>query len=447
MPAMGQFLMILMCALFLSLPTVVSADTLEASDRSKAAVETELRSRYGLNALCADNNETCLRGYSKFLRWAESAEKIVWPSKQKQDSKKVVVTLSEHSKWKSRIAILNPHDDAAKLESVFSAVFKGADFKLADDEGPGESRPLERTEASAMGSFCATSPVHYQSFLKDDVFDVTVVRGYFDSHSDNVLGYLSEQVFGFKRLPVDLEQDRNDVERLSQLLIQDGFNWTRVDDTEWLFTRDFFFQGEKKTAKIHLVTSTVRCPGEHIDGDGYVHRFDHEIPCARQARATQKAKDTWLGAFGKSQLIFYEGHSRQGKGPDFGPFGVPDGRAPLRSGQIEVEKLIGRETILAMSSCDSLSYFGEPIGQIKRQLGRRGSLHFVGTTAETSWTDGPDVAYRLIKMVMEAKCPRDIATVINLSKPQPSLEGKVFFDFDAPRKPPVRRPPPMRTHP
>lgn len=134
-----------------------------------------------------------------------------------------------------------------------------------------------------------------------------------------------------------------ELDKLRHFASQWGLEIRKVDDIETEFTGTI---APDRKIRIRVIDANVFCPDEQeridaieqnaIERDprGYVRAikgndtFQRNLDCARQDEASAAAKRRLFGTLANpdEDMVFYQGHSRFGHGPDFGPFSKSVGK-------------------------------------------------------------------------------------------------------------------------
>jgi hypothetical protein len=134
------------------------------------------------------------------------------------------------------------------------------------------------------------------------------------------------------------------IDMVAQFARQWGMEWRQVDSTERIAERSFddgrasirlrvidphvFCSDERARVAEIEAASIIRGPQGNITGfrgDTTIARGD----CAHQEAASAMVKQKLLGTLSpesREDMVFYDGHSRYGKGPDFGPYSSKIGK-------------------------------------------------------------------------------------------------------------------------
>lgn len=289
---------------------------------------------------------------------------------------------------------------------------------------------------SVAHSQCATNETFYDQLFAADVFQVTYVRGYYDAHGESFGSVFAEQVFKTKKIEVYAKDDVDDVQRLEDRLLENGFSKYSVSANEAVLTKTFSYKRNQKTARVRIVRSTALCSGEIPNRQGSVWRFDHEM-CEEQGIATRAAQAAWSEALAKNEVAIYDGHARGGDGPDFGPLGSRQGLSSLRSIWLSEVRTVASPLVLQINGCDSIRYFSNVVGRWNGEWARKNSVLFFGTVGDSTWENGPSAAAALVQGLLQNQCLDQIAKHINATKwqPVPPSEFRVVTKSQWPSRP------------
>ncbi len=396
----------------------------ESLDQIKLIMEARLKDASGHPILCKDEVKECIQSYNSLLS-------LDWKRSGLEPDKKLIVSQHLPTTAKPDYYVINTHETPEVLKRFLSAdldssaSFAVETLQLLQDFQQSSQLPCPDRAVAVAPLPCPEKEKYYDDYFKNDEFNATIAWGYFDEHDDNFLGYLTEQLFKTRKVAVYTKENDEEIHQMIELLQSQGFQIESSGASEWHLSRPFFYKGNKKIAKVHLYSSTVKCAGE-TEEDGIVHRYDNKL-CPEQKIATALSQKAFSNAAGKHQLLVYNGHSRLGRGPDFGPLGIKAGKFSIAKGALKNIDLDNTKTLLYLSSCDSLKYFQKSIAEKQKTLRDTDALKFLGITGDSAWKNSAYETNTLIKMLLETRCPRDIVDAINLPKPDDSIYQ---IDFD-----------------
>jgi hypothetical protein len=284
--------------------------------------------------------------------------------------------------------------------------------------------------APEQGSLpCESSQEFYDRLFAQDEIDATVAFGYIDEHPDSIFGYVYYSLLKWAPIPVFLKGQKDFFEATRSLFINRGFAENSKAKTELDLSRRFTYRGRLKTLRVHVIFSIARCPDEAPDEHGRLWRLDDQT-CPEQQHATARAKSQFAAAFATSAVLVYNGHARLGRGLDFGPMGLDEGKLRLDCRSLPCASDATSQTLLFLNACDTAPLYGAAAARLRQDLSPTRRIAWLANRGDGAFGDAPQATVRLIEMLIEAKCPSDILTVMNLhgadSKSKARLEAEGF---------------------
>jgi hypothetical protein len=292
--------------------------------------------------------------------------------------------------------------DSQRQVSSSSTVMQGGADGPARQPEPLGSTPQACPDASAF----------YDRLFSRDEIDATIAFGYLDEHLPTLQGYLIHVLLKLQRVPVFLNSQEQLIADVRSRLTASGFIETASSATRLQFERKFEYRGRTKTLRVHAVFSLARCPGESTDEIGRLWRYDDET-CAEQQRATAEAKGLFADSFGKSGIAVYHGHARRGRGLDFGPMGLDEGKLPLDCESLSCGGPDGAQTLVFVNGCDTTDYYGSSFAALRRALPAGHALAWLSTRGDVLTLNAPQTTVRVLDMLVQARCPEELVAVLN----------------------------------
>jgi hypothetical protein len=210
----------------------------------------------------------------------------------------------------------------------------------------------------------------YTKVLNKGILDIRYALGYFDDSTGE------ERVVGGKNYGMSPSLDieifnglRSELKArcwsLSKLLC--GFN--EVGDPKsgkLYFTKSIKLHGQKILVRLTLTQASAS-----------VYFLDNKGPLAQhQAFLTKQSEDSYFGGLKSADVVFYNGHSRNGGGPDFAPPILNSHNKPNYKGYYEVKRPgisrvfaalkenPGQAPIVGLFSCYSRKHFYDNFMQL-----------------------------------------------------------------------------------
>jgi hypothetical protein len=411
---------------------------IKSAQAVKGLLESEVAGMTGFKVSCDLKIETCLKAYERLLRLNWTGDSII--------PRGSIVLISEKTNFNApgeiSLSYLTSDDE---LEKLMASKLGAAPFQTVEgalrilNEGWAAGEPIGQctdTTAEArkiMGevSVCPSHTEYYDRLFKDDTFQITLVRGYFDDPyvkaADKPEGARGDQVY-----PFEDESLYND--QIDELLSHEGFEAVSVTATEAVLERAFTYRGANKLARIRIVRSLVACPGETRDSS----RLFRAKICDEQLAATAYAKKAFADGLAHDPLVIYSGHSREGHGPDFGPYHSKIGKFPIQAGALENVKFESTESLLYLNSCSSAEHFAAAVEKRASELRTHSpkkreprGLTMIGNSEMEYWANNSAMNTRLIVGLLEGQCPEELAAQMaanRILRPNDS-RAKIFGGF------------------
>ncbi len=384
-------------------------------DVAKLKLEEKLRETSGLSFDCQLNSRQCIQGYEALLS-------INWVRSFSSPIRRIVVSeKNQPSKDGTTLEVgyNESPDELADLfgSSVEQALLRANDVlqRLAELNQPGALACRQGQDQPPLP--CAQKDQFYDSLFSKPVFNVAIFRGYYD---------LAEHFHLPPQLKTLLGDDEKQFdEQIRELVEQAGFKIEDRSLGEVTLSREFYYKGTLKTARVRILKSLIGCPGE--DPSKTVLRTSHV--CSQQLERTKYVKAEFLKALGNDQLVIYAGHSRFGNGPDFGPAWLSDGKVPLRAVGLSKVVFHNPASILFVDSCDSAKYFSKAVQDERSHLARSHQhLGFASNQTLQHWLNFAPIQTRMIKGLIEGECPGRIARSMYEGE-NPDYHSVVLTDF------------------
>lgn len=279
------------------------------------------------------------------------------------------------------------------------------------EPGPGSPALRSETVGSTQGE-CPDARVFYDRLFARDEIDATIAFGYLDEHLPTLKGYLVHVLLKLQRVPIFLNSQEQVIADLRSRLAASGFRETESLATRLKFERKFEYRGRPKTLRVHVGFSLARCPGESTDEIGRLWRYDDET-CAEQQRATAEAKALFADSLVKGGIAVYHGHARRGRGLDFGPMGLDEGKLPLDCESLSCGGDDGAQTLVFVNGCDTTDYYGSSFAALRQEMPAGHALAWLTTRGNVLTLNAPQTTGRLLDMLVEARCPEELVAVLN----------------------------------
>lgn len=320
----------------------------EASDLIKLKIEELLRKRSGHQVACTLNARDCIQGYQSLLG-------LDWELSPFSKNIPLVIGNSTGISRDRKTLTNQSQISPTELSELFQSTSESAADLVRDvaNQFPAMATPQNTMCAKDEDNFTSPAPcpgkaAYYDHLFAADTFETTIVQGYVDSQE-------FEEQYSQYDYKIDFGLSLWKFEQQILTLENDGFKVVSKSDLETVLQRPFYYRGSKKVARVRLVRCTVACETDPQISPYVTYRKKGDKPCDAQTKATLAAKQAFIKAQGKSQLVIYNGHSRLGKGPDFGPFDSELGKVSLNQGAFDKLAFANPESIIYLNSCESSS--------------------------------------------------------------------------------------------
>ncbi len=212
-------------------------------------------------------------------------------------------------------------------------------------------------------------------------------------------------VFGYKDArPARFVGDRYERNYFITQVMRLGF--TRSEEDDDLFLRKTLGpDGAEKSIELRITASSAGPDDDENRKDAF------------QAWKTREAENVFLQGVRESRVVFYNGHSRTGGGPDFGPPRLANGlkvdysfykkQRPgyqkLRSALAEAKKI----ELMGLFSCTADAHFTGGLREMRPELGVIASDHLL------YYADSLANSLTTLKHILEFKCQPDFVPAGN----------------------------------
>ncbi len=221
----------------------------------------------------------------------------------------------------------------------------------------------------------------YQNFYRKSEVELKIVFGYKDSRPARFVG------------------DRYERAHLVRRLVDLGFTRDPLDDD--LFATQITGPDQQlKTVKLRLLSSSVG-PDDEMNRKNPYQRYQSEI-----------AETAFLSGLAQADAVFYNGHSRDGGGPDFEPplFNPSNHHVAYywyRSHQPGLKKMLKalkasekKPELIGLFSCSSSGHFGGAVQQAAQS-------GLIGTSSLLYYSDALEGLVQTIEGLLKMKCQAD----------------------------------------
>lgn len=255
----------------------------------------------------------------------------------------------------------------------------------------------------------------YRKIFGKPVVDIRVVFGYKDTRPARFVGDRHERLAFVQRILQPCEPG----------IFACGF--TRSEESADLFTREIDgFDGRKVEVQLSIVHSSVA-------SDDAANRAD-----PFQTWQGTHAREIFFNGLAKADVVFYNGHSRFGGGPDFAPPRLTRGgevdstfyRAKRPGFSKALEKLRlpakkkksagGSLKILGLFSCASSQHFANEIGS-------NAAVGLISSRGLIYYADALDNSLAALSALLEMRCQSDFKSAIRNDVPARSSQLTGFF--------------------
>jgi hypothetical protein len=382
----------------------------------KLKLEEKLRTTSGLTFACSLTAEACILGYKKMVRFSEAD----W-----RDSKEYLVT--ERKIMISKRSGVNPYghlniDASASVASIrkFLGMSSGdlsteeikylQDAKSIDpkDVGPMSVQDITCADKACLAlSICPTSPDlkgFYDRIFADGVFKIGVAQGYNDQPGPDDDDYRYAYV---KEAKIYYRHQINELKLF-------GFKIVSQESDKTVMERKFFYNQKEIQAHVEIVDSMSFCPGDDETVETLMRPEGWEA-CEAQIEASTKALAFFRSSLGSNDFTIYGGHSRHGRGPDFGPRYETFGAFGLLDGGMDNVNFLQNQTVIYFNSCSSTSHFTGLINDLEASL-ETCKIGYISNSEKDFWIDNPITTNRAILGLMEQKCSADVKALVDASR-------------------------------
>jgi hypothetical protein len=377
----------------------------------KLRLEAELAERSAHRFVCAAIVGDCIAAYAGLLS-------LDWSKSRLAKHLPVFLSADAPSATADDHAVLSLHESPAHVASLLGATPAPAPEVVTEMLARLDVAPPSESPG------CDSSRAFYDRLFANDEIEATIAFGYLDRHLDSIVGYLRYSLLKLDPIPVFLRSQDSFLATTRTRFRDHGFTEEAHSRTELRLSRRFYYRGRLKTLRVHVVFSVARCPDEAPDEYGRLWRYDDQT-CAEQRRATARAKAALAGAFATSSVILYNGHARFGRGLDFGPLGLDEGKLQLDCRALPCDRGGPAQNLLFVNACDTVSLYGASAAELRRQLPVGHALAWLGNRGDVQMENAPQTSLRLMNLLVEARCPQEIIAVLNLPKQYPEENSRV----------------------
>jgi hypothetical protein len=372
--------------------------------RAKLALEARLDRKTGLRCACAAQADECLAAYAELLAQP-------WEKSRVPKGGRLLLATAVPSSVSEKQAVLSLRAGAADLQSLLGRAPAPTTGGAASIAGQ-----LDAPSAGDDGTpTCGEDRAFYDRlFARDEVW-ATIAFGYLDEHLTTLRGYVRHVLLKLDPIPVFLRSQEELIAEVRTRFSRDGFVVESLAPTELVLSRRFYYRGQPKTLRVRAVFSIARCPGETPDEFGRLWRFDDQT-CPAQRQATAQARLQLARSFATNAIVVYHGHARRGRGLDFGPMSLDDGKLSLDCESLECGAAGASQTLVFVNGCDTVLHYGAALTKLGRSLPAGHALAWLGTRGGALTMNAPQMSLRLLDLLVEGKCPEDILAVLNLPR-------------------------------
>jgi len=217
-----------------------------------------------------------------------------------------------------------------------------------------------------------------------------------------------------------------ELDKLRYFASEWGFETRRVDEIETELTATI---APGRVVRIRIVDANVFCDDERelvdaierdvIERDprGYIRSIEgvdtlkRDLDCPRQLEASAEAKARLFATLAdpNEDMVFYQGHSRFGRGPDFGPFSAKPGKVNPK----ELIAAIVNSTVAVMyfNGCSGGKNYGTLIDKATKS-----GKTMIWNEKAPNRLDGVDDILLFTQSVFEARPLKAIERYMNLTQ-------------------------------
>ena len=115
----------------------------------------------------------------------------------------------------------------------------------------------------------------------------------------------------------------------------------------------------------------------------------------------------------KGGIAVYHGHARRGRGLDFGPMGLDEGKLPLDCEALPCASRDAAQTLVFINGCDTTDYYESSFSALRRALPSQHDLAWLTTRGNVLTLNAPETTARLLDMLVQARCPEELVAALN----------------------------------
>jgi hypothetical protein len=249
---------------------------------------------------------------------------------------------------------------------------------------------------------CEKDQKFYDELFAQDELRITIALGYLDE----MHGLAA--VMGWEPVPYLYGAAAGMSSRYLRAFVDHGFVAESFTPAKVVMRRTVVHRGQEKKVTVTLLNPNGLCKDESY-WKGLWNRSASSI-CEEQVRDFTVTKSAFEAAFASDQVVIYNGHSRSGRGPDFGPYSF--GQRVDVADVFKIAARSGRLRVFAHLGCKSDQYHLEDVKDYREQK-PEGEFLFVRNNGAPEFQDTALTGVSLILGLIEEKCIEDIEDVSN----------------------------------
>jgi hypothetical protein len=332
------------------------------------------------------------------------------------DSKKI------GGKKKTTVALVAPYQKVAAPKDMTVLVAQDI-YNLKDRANRSVEAPFQTPDWALHQP---ADEDFYAQIWRDSELNLTLSLGYVDygSHKPNLFNY---GVYA------------STLERVRTFANEWNMTWTKIDDIESVAEVKL---APDRLVRLRVIDPHVFCPDEQAviddiersierDAAGRIVKFLGKAVFSRKGRCTPQeeraaeAKRRFIQALTGAHaedMVFYHGHSRYGRGPDFGPFLSKSGKVTLKDltvATVESKNLAA----VYLNGCSGGRNYADFVAKAKKS----GKM-VVWNTKAPSTVDAEDDLLLFVKGVFENRGLTAIERYLNLTQAHGKWPSQVKID-------------------
>ncbi|KHD89735.1 MAG: hypothetical protein OM95_01290 [Bdellovibrio sp. ArHS] len=248
---------------------------------------------------------------------------------------------------------------------------------------------------------CERQADFFDQLFEQDELRITVAMGYIDEMSG------AGHALGWAAVPYHYGNSVSLHSRYLNSFAQLGFEVRSQSVGKTVFTRKTLHRGKPKNVVVTLLNPNTVCPGEDPTQNIW-ERLESSL-CEEQKTLIQNTKTDFEAALKNDQVVVYNGHSRSGRGPDFGPFSMGQ-RLDLPNVLEEVPA--SSLKVFAHLGCKSDEYHLDDLMSY-RENHPQGSFLFMRNDGAPTFHDSFAATEALVRGLLDERCFDQIETISN----------------------------------